>query len=59
MTFDEVLKETSEKQKILDYIYEIASEYPYHEYGRSETCNPYNEGFEDACNRIISFVEDL
>lgn len=59
MTFDEVLKEPSDKQKILDYIDEIETEHPYHVYGRAETCNPYNEGWCDALNRLYSHIEGM
>lgn len=59
MTFEEVLKEPTDKQKILDFIDEVEKEHPYKIYGQAESYSPYNEGWCDALDRIRTFIESL
>lgn len=59
MTFDEVLKESSDKQKILDFIDKIKNEHPYKVYGQAETYSPYNEAWCDALDRVSAFIENM
>lgn len=59
MTFDEVLKEPSDKQKILDFIDEIENEHQYKIYGNRETYSQYNEAWCDALDRVRGFIENM
>lgn len=59
MTFDEVLQEQSDKEKILEFIYELEKEYPYKVPGEPETYCSYNEAWTDALDRIESFISSL
>lgn len=59
MTFDEVLREPSDKEKILDFCEELYKEHPYKVQGEADTYSQYNEAWKDCLDRVTSFIESL
>lgn len=59
MTFDEVLQESSNLQKILDYIDDLEEEYPSMLYGNREMYTQYNKDVVYVLDKIRSFIENL
>ena len=59
MTFDEVLREPSDKEKILEFCEKLYKEHPYKVHGDADSYSQYNEAWNDCLNRITSFIESL
>lgn len=47
-----------ERNKILKFIDEVESQFPYKVYGNYDTYCKYNEGWCDSLDRIRSFIEN-
>lgn len=59
MTFEDVLQEPSDKEKILEFIWELEREHPYKVQGDPETYCSYNEAWTDALDRVENFINSL